>query len=98
MKINKELLIGLVGDYENSDEYKIVYQKISDTGRWSIYYDCVILEKKTGKFYDASYSIGATEIQDESPFECVDEDENGCIELAIELEPYNEMVTKYKRK
>jgi hypothetical protein len=58
-----------------SDEcegYKVVERRICDTTRWSIISMLVI--EKDGKYYASSYSNGATEQQDESPFE-YDKDE-----------------------
>lgn len=40
---------------------------IVDSSRWSIHYDWIF--KFEDKFYQSSYSVGATESQDESPYE-----------------------------
>ena len=53
----------------DSDNIKI--NEIVDTTRWSIIYDLVF--EFEGKFYRTSYSVGATESQDESPWEYDDE-------------------------
>jgi hypothetical protein len=52
---------------DNVEGFKIVENKIVDHRRWSIVYRIVV--EKDGKFYASSYSIGATESQDESPYE-----------------------------
>ena len=96
IKINKELLQEIVGEYAQQERFEVVQNVISDHGRWSIYYDCTIKDKETGKFYDASYSQGATESQDEYPFENDEPDEDGNIELH-EVEPYEEIVTRYRK-
>lgn len=38
-------------------------------GRWSVSYEEVFEHKPSGKFYLFEWTIGATESQDESPFE-----------------------------
>ena len=53
------------------DSDKIKINEIVDTTRWSILYDLVF--EFEGKFYRTSYSVGATESQDESPWEYVAE-------------------------
>lgn len=95
LKINKQLLIALIGDYADTDRFEVVSNEICDTSRWSIQYDCTIKDKETGKFYDASYQEGATESQDESPFEHDTPDADGNLELD-EVEPYEVIVTKYR--
>lgn len=47
--------------------YSALERNITDTSRWSIYYE-IIFEYK-GKFYRTSYGEGATECQDERPWE-----------------------------
>lgn len=96
IKINKELLQEIVGEYAQQERFEVVQNVISDHGRWSIYYDCIIKDKETGKFYDASYSQGATESQNEYPFDIDETDEDGNIELD-EVEPYEEIVTRYRK-
>ena len=56
-----------------------IVDNIIDTGRWSIYHEIVFADK--GKFYKATYSEGATECQDESPWEY--EDEIECTEVEL---------------
>lgn len=80
----KELIYGSFDGYEVVEE-----PKIYDTSRWSNWYSMVF--KYNDKFYQTSYSVGATESQDESPYE-YDDDEIDC----IEVEPYEEIVIKYR--
>ena len=47
--------------------FKVIERKIIDHTRWSVISSIVV--EKDGKFYASSYSIGATESQDESPYE-----------------------------
>ena len=44
-----------------------LFDEIVDTSRWSIHHRCVFADN--GKFYEAYYSVGATESQFESPWE-----------------------------
>lgn len=60
--------------YENT-----IVNNIIDTGRWSIYHEIVFADK--GKFYMTTYSEGATECQDERPWEY--EDEIECTEVEL---------------
>ena len=60
--------------YENA-----IVDVIIDTGRWSIFHEIVFADN--GKFYKTTYSEGATEYQDESPWEYDDEVE--CIEVEL---------------
>lgn len=76
MKFKKETLQDLVGDAV--DGYEIIYDKIDGNSRWSIIHEMVF--KFDGKFYMTSYSVGATECQDESPYE-FDDDEIECKEV-----------------
>ena len=52
---------------ESHEGYKLVENKITTTSRWSVHYSLVL--EKDGRFYQKSYSIGATEAQSEEPFE-----------------------------
>lgn len=52
--------------------------EIVDTSRWSNHYELVFAHE--GKFYRTYYSVGATEQQDEGPWE-YDGDEIECVEV-----------------
>ena len=56
-----------------------VVDKIIDTTRWSIVHEIVF--EYNGKFYQTTYSEGATEMQYESPWEYDDEVE--CTEVEL---------------
>jgi len=60
--------------YENA-----IVNNIIDTTRWSIIHEIVFADK--GKFYRTTYSEGATECQDERPWEYEDEIECEEVEL-----------------
>ena len=67
MKYSKEEMQAMV--YEDSDKLIQVENKISGNSRWSVQYDVVFRDVATGKHYSSSYSKGATESQDERPYE-----------------------------
>lgn len=56
-----------------------IIDKIIDTTRWSIVHEIVF--EDNGKFYQTTYSEGATEMQDERPWEYEDEVECEEVEL-----------------
>lgn len=58
-------------------ETEVVSTEMVDTSRWSIIYEMIF--KYNDKFYRTCYSVGATETQDESPWEY--EDEVDCFEV-----------------
>ena len=59
--------------------YGAILDKIIDTTRWSIRHEIVF--EDNGKFYQTTYSEGATECQDERPWEYKDEVE--CYEVEL---------------
>ncbi len=56
-----------------------ILDTIVDNDRWSIYHEIIFEDK--GKFYSAYYSVGATEMQDERPWE--NEEIVDCIEVEL---------------
>ena len=66
----------------------VVLDEIVDTGRWSIHHRVVI--RFNGKLYRGSYSVGATENQDESPWEYE-------TPVFTEVEAYEKTVTDYRK-
>ena len=59
--------------------YGAILDKIIDTTRWSIIHEIVF--EDNGKFYQTTYSEGATECQDERPWEYKDTIE--CYEVEL---------------
>jgi hypothetical protein len=55
--------------YGDSEDFNIVEEKITSVSRWSIHYRIVIARKTDGKFFVGTYSKGATESQEEHPFD-----------------------------
>lgn len=55
--------------WDDHDDWSSVEEEIIDSRRWSNRYLGVFRHKPSGKFYQMSWSVGATEQQDEQPFE-----------------------------
>ena len=49
---------------DNEDFKAVTDTQIEDQSRWSIYKSCVYEQKSTGKFFEAYWGEGATEMQD----------------------------------
>ena len=59
---------------DNADGFKLIEDKLVDTSRWSEIHEIVIQRNSDGKYFKDSYSVGATEQQDEQPWEYEDPD------------------------
>jgi hypothetical protein len=68
---------------------EVLEDTVYDTRRWSI--DHELIFKFDGKFYVSCYSVGATEYQDESPWE-YEPDEVEC----TEVQPVSVVTTEYQ--
>lgn len=60
ISVSKEEALDLL--YENQ-----VLETVLDVSRWSVHKRAVV--EKDGKFYEMYFSVGATEMQDEGPFD-----------------------------
>lgn len=105
--IRKERLQDIVNDVDldhtdyPTDEYveldaqelvaDVIEDDVTDIDRWSINHRCIF--KLNGKFYRTYYSVGATEMQDEAPYE-YDGDWIG----VVEVEPKKVTVTEFVAK
>lgn len=71
MKFNKELLLDLIDCSvgQSEDNLHLIQNEIINKSRWSIIYEIVFKDTNTGKFYNSCYSRGATECQDERPYQ-----------------------------
>lgn len=76
MKFKKEILQELA--YGDVDGYDIIEHKMTGHTRWSLQYSMIF--KFEDKLYKTSYSTGATEYQDEDPYE-YEPDEIECPEV-----------------
>jgi hypothetical protein len=69
LQIEKEDAQDLVwGDYDETI-YEVISNKIVSKSRWSYRSELIIKTLADGKFWKSFYSQGATESQDESPYE-----------------------------
>jgi hypothetical protein len=73
--------------YDNNGG-EVVLDEMIDHQRWSILHRMVF--RKDDHFYQTTYSIGATESQDEQPWEYESEVE------VQEVEPYDFVTTRYR--
>ena len=56
-------------EVEGCPNVEVVQSVLVDTSRWSHIYSRVYKDLDTGKYWWTSYRVGATECQDESPYE-----------------------------
>lgn len=88
MQLTKEEARGLIwGDHPEG--IKVIYDKLIDTTRWSEIHEIVF--EKDGKFYMDTYSVGATEMQDESPWEYSEPN-------FVEVFPHEETIIVYRKE
>lgn len=87
-QFEKSLLREIIAD--DAEGYSVVESNILDTSRWSVYHECVFDRRSDGMMFRTQYSIGATEYQDESPYEY----DGDVIEVEV-VEPINVVVRKY---
>lgn len=74
IKLHKDYLIN-----ELNLPYSAILDEVEDTSRWSSHHRIIFAHN--GKFYEAHYSKGLTEMQDESPWEY--EDDVECYEVEL---------------
>ena len=55
--------------YGDDSNFVTIEDKIVRTKRWSIVCEIVVQRKTDGKYFKDVYQIGATEMQDEQPYE-----------------------------
>ena len=78
MKFNKKVLADIAYD-DCPDGFEKMEDTIVENTRWSILHSMVF--KFESKFYTSCYRVGATEQQDEQPYEC-EGDKEGMVECA----------------
>lgn len=76
-------------DGGSNESYEIIHQELIDHTRWSVVYEIVFRDAVTLEYFRAYYNEGATEYQDESPWEWESE------VIASLVEPRNVTVTQY---
>ena len=85
-KFDKDFMLDVL--CEDADDVRVVSDEIVDTSRWSIYHDLIFSFEN--KFYNTQYSVGATEYQDERPWEVLEYVD--CTEVA----PVERIITVYE--
>ena len=73
------------GDHDTAE---IVMDAVTGKSRWSVNHRLIF--KLAGKFYQTSYSVGATEYQEEQPFQHQNEI------ICKQVEPYEKTVIDYR--
>lgn len=84
---SKETLRSILWD----EEGEVVLDKITGNGRWESHHRLVFKPEGEDKLYETSYSKGATEYQDTTPFE-YEPDEIECVRVVA----YQRSVTDYR--
>lgn len=79
---------------EDEEDGTAVVNQLVESTRWSLIYKFIFkfIFKFEGKYYETSYLRGATEYQDEQPWQNKKEVE------CTEVEPYTRMVIDYRPK
>jgi hypothetical protein len=91
MKFSKSFLVGLAREDYDDKVVELISTEIVDTTRWCVVYEQIF--KFEDNFYSTSYQVGATENQDERPYEWED-DEIDCVEVV----PTEKTITVYLPK
>jgi len=76
--------------WNDHDDFETVKTEIVDVTRWSLIYENIYKQKSSGKFFKTSYRVGATEYQDERPYEYLTE------AVFEEVFPVEKLVTVYE--
>jgi hypothetical protein len=76
--LGKELQAMVYGDSETLD---LVEDSITGHGRWVVNHRGIFKDKTTNKYYQTYWRVGATECQEEVPFEYEYEKEVECDEV-----------------
>jgi hypothetical protein len=91
VKFKKDILQEIVAGDSTIGE--VIEDKIDDHDRWSVHHSIVFKTPADGRFFQTGYRVGATEYQDESPFE-YDPEEIECPEVF----PESVLMTVYRRR
>ena len=84
--ISKDVALAILEGDKSAGE--IILNQQVDTSRWSIIYRLVV--RVDGKLYEGSYRRGATECQEEQPWEYTEPH-------FVEVEAYEKTVTDYRK-
>ncbi len=75
---DREILTFETGDeccdiaFGDNPEFELILDEIVDHSRWSVIHYVVVKRVNDGKYFSSGYSLGATESQDERPYEYSD--------------------------
>ena len=75
--------------YRDNSNFEVILEEIVDTSRWSVHYRIIVRRKSDDKFFESYFSCGATEMQDEQPYEYDDE------AIFDEVKPVKKIITDY---
>jgi hypothetical protein len=75
--------------WEDDENFNIVYDRQTGTSRWSIIHEVVVQRLSDGKFFKSTYRTGATECQDERPYE-------NTLPIFTEVEPVERTIIVYE--
>ncbi len=67
LELTKEQARELI--WEDTEGFTVISDEMTSQSRWSIHHCVVVKREADGKYFEGTYSKGATENQDESPFE-----------------------------
>ena len=59
--------------YEDHPDWETIEKNTDGSSRWSIYWKGIFKHIPSGEHFSVGWSVGATEQQDEAPFEYEDE-------------------------
>ena len=55
--------------YGDHPDFKTIENEMIDSSRWSLHYKIVVQRLSDSKYFSSAYSKGATEMQDERPYD-----------------------------
>ena len=87
MKLSKEDARMVIWD--DHEDFTEIESRVTSTTRWSIHNEGIYLHNPSGKHYKLEWSEGATEYQEEIPFEYNDPE-------LIEVRPVSKTITAWE--
>lgn len=60
--------------WDDNEDFIEIRNEIVDHGRWTVTYEIIVQRKSDGKYFRDEYRQGATENQDERPYEYTEPD------------------------
>lgn len=69
MKFSKHDMLEMLDGYNKEFPLKLIEDKIVNHSRWAVGHEIVFKDEDTNKHYSAYYRVGATESQEESPWQ-----------------------------